>query len=685
MDRDFSANLLNAAKLSLIANQPAIASGTWAENKSEETSPGTQVEQLAAGVANTDPFVPGTAIINNSTADAAGSDTPAPALAAKTKLTTVPARNKKDGSGSALLAPLIAALAQPQWNPFFSAQAASDGSISAGAAPAIEAAPVLPLPQSEITTSASSRSQLLSQAVGTQTQPGISRLPLDASLTTKTKFLPQPRNENAEVSNTKQTRPMECNDVTPPTPTSTEAPQDVSSALPATDPLNRLTTISADLSASSICSPNPKTYPQTCTPDSLSLDTTEPLAPSVNSEAGPAKLLIAESSLPQTQVIMQAESPAQVSTSITTTASGNATTKLGVEISGSPAVKISFDSARPLHTATKPEAASPTAANFKSPIQIPDSLTLVKYSAQGHAPLPASAPSADSQPHTAGSRAEVSGPALSPGALQSSALKTGNFKLDSLNPVPSTTQGPRPEKSHAANSFSARPDSGKANAAKTAGNDSIVSQSSGPDPKTTSTLPLSTPAANTPQANSQSNSATNNTGPLIAVVQSATNTSAKTDSAAPQLKPEPVLDNVSRPEPVQAQVARIFHNLNQSEMHVGLRTQSFGAVDVRTTISEKQVEVALGSERGDLKGFIASEMPALQSNLQQHDLRLQTLRTIASTHTTSADVFSGGGGQPQNSPRHGTASRTALFQGHGAARGDEEDLPTPRAGLSVRI
>jgi hypothetical protein len=96
------------------------------------------------------------------------------------------------------------------------------------------------------------------------------------------------------------------------------------------------------------------------------------------------------------------------------------------------------------------------------------------------------------------------------------------------------------------------------------------------------------------------------------------------------------------------------------------------------------VQVALGSERGDLKGFMAFELPALQNNLQQHDLRLQTLRTIVPAYTTQSDVFSGAGGQ-QDSQRQNDRSRTAIFQRHETARREDEDQWAPRARLSVRI
>ena len=88
-------------------------------------------------------------------------------------------------------------------------------------------------------------------------------------------------------------------------------------------------------------------------------------------------------------------------------------------------------------------------------------------------------------------------------------------------------------------------------------------------------------------------------------------------------------------------------------MRVGLRTESFGAVQVHTTVSEKQIEVALGSERGDLRALITSDLPSLQTSLQQHDLRLQHVRALehASPEQNPSDHSSGSRGHQQHFDR----------------------------------
>lgn len=181
-------------------------------------------------------------------------------------------------------------------------------------------------------------------------------------------------------------------------------------------------------------------------------------------------------------------------------------------------------------------------------------------------------------------------------------------------------------------------------------------------------------------ANAGSDAAPSSGSPQLqhVIVQSATASpnsvpvprSAAPDTSAPIINsgssttsaPGPELDGADAPSKNMAaepgrhldcapiQSVRFIHAVTQSEMQIGLRMESFGAVQVRTTVSDRQVELALVSERGDLKGLMVSELPALQTALQQHDLRLQQFRGLGPGYTAQADVFSGGAG-PRQEPR----------------------------------
>lgn len=86
-------------------------------------------------------------------------------------------------------------------------------------------------------------------------------------------------------------------------------------------------------------------------------------------------------------------------------------------------------------------------------------------------------------------------------------------------------------------------------------------------------------------------------------------------------------------------VARMVEGIGSSEMHIGLRTQAFGTVDVHTAVRDTQLGLAVNSERGDLRSFLSSEVPSLQTTLRQHDLHLETIKFIQQGSPSSG--FSG--------------------------------------------
>ena len=86
-------------------------------------------------------------------------------------------------------------------------------------------------------------------------------------------------------------------------------------------------------------------------------------------------------------------------------------------------------------------------------------------------------------------------------------------------------------------------------------------------------------------------------------------------------------------------VARMVEGIGASEMHIGLRTQAFGAVDVHTAVRDTQLGLAVNSERGDLRSFLSPEVPSLQTVLRQHDLHFATIKFVQQGSPSSG--FSG--------------------------------------------
>jgi hypothetical protein len=65
--------------------------------------------------------------------------------------------------------------------------------------------------------------------------------------------------------------------------------------------------------------------------------------------------------------------------------------------------------------------------------------------------------------------------------------------------------------------------------------------------------------------------------------------------------------------------------VGQAEMRIGVNTSAFGSVEVRTVVHASDVGLTIGSEKGDLRGLLGNEMPAITNSLQQQNLRLSSI------------------------------------------------------------
>lgn len=113
---------------------------------------------------------------------------------------------------------------------------------------------------------------------------------------------------------------------------------------------------------------------------------------------------------------------------------------------------------------------------------------------------------------------------------------------------------------------------------------------------------------------------------------------------------------------------------------MGMQTQAFGALEVHASVSGKEVRFAVTAEHGDLRSFLTPEMPVLQNNLQQHDLRLEQVRTVLGAGTQQQ--FSPGSGREERRFSRPHQQPGTFDQQHIAASLEEEDSPR---GLNIRI
>lgn len=111
------------------------------------------------------------------------------------------------------------------------------------------------------------------------------------------------------------------------------------------------------------------------------------------------------------------------------------------------------------------------------------------------------------------------------------------------------------------------------------------------------------------------------------------------------------------------EVARLVAGVEQSEMHIGLRTQAFGSVEVHTVVRDSQVGVTVGSERGDLRTLLANEVSGLQTTFRQQELRFDNIRFLETGSGTTAG-FSGGADSQTRSSSQQQSSSAGLFSIH---------------------
>ncbi|HEY7098554.1 MAG TPA: hypothetical protein VH437_17640 [Terriglobales bacterium] len=165
------------------------------------------------------------------------------------------------------------------------------------------------------------------------------------------------------------------------------------------------------------------------------------------------------------------------------------------------------------------------------------------------------------------------------------------------------------------------------------------------------------------------------------------NTSHHTDSPAGTSSHDAGLEESPRflPDAGSMQATHVVYLAKDSEMRIGLRTSSFGKVEVHTTIHDKQVGVVIGSERGDLKTYLGPEVASLQANLRQQSLEFDGVRFLGGGSGIDSGVSSGPHSQSQDFPqRHSFASASTENDGS-IQEFDTEIHAGGPTGLSVHV
>jgi len=163
--------------------------------------------------------------------------------------------------------------------------------------------------------------------------------------------------------------------------------------------------------------------------------------------------------------------------------------------------------------------------------------------------------------------------------------------------------------------------------------------------------------------------------------------SVESQKPQPELQPPESarqLQPAGAPTSGMVQAAQMVERPGQVEMHIDLRTQVFGSVEIHTAVRDNQLGLSLSNERGDLRSFLSAEVPALQTVAGQHDLQMGHIRYAESGIAMGAGFSGGRDAHPhQRSPARAGVPESLLAENR-----EEDSLPgeiNVRARLNVRV
>ncbi len=185
--------------------------------------------------------------------------------------------------------------------------------------------------------------------------------------------------------------------------------------------------------------------------------------------------------------------------------------------------------------------------------------------------------------------------------------------------------------------------------------DVAAALASGKDPSPTLTVPAPSASAPPPQAGS-------NAAPELP------QTHQMLDSAPSAPATPPAAPAASNPA-ADAQM--------NAQMHVGIRTDAFGAVEIHTVVQQSQIGITVHSDR-DIARWFSSEVPGLESGLNNSHLNLTGVNfDHARSGVQTATSFQHG--QPRQHSPETRGSQSAALPG----ASPEKDTPPESAPIDI--
>jgi flagellar hook-length control protein FliK len=132
------------------------------------------------------------------------------------------------------------------------------------------------------------------------------------------------------------------------------------------------------------------------------------------------------------------------------------------------------------------------------------------------------------------------------------------------------------------------------------------------------------------------------------------------------------------------QMAQMVNKAAQSEMRIGMSTNEFGSVEVRTVVHAGDVGVLIGSEKGDLRSLLANELPGIANTLQQQNLRLNQVN-FHQSFAFSNPMSSGGDSQPRQFHARNFSALSPLPESNGHEMGEAAEVQSIGAAGGISI
>ncbi len=278
-------------------------------------------------------------------------------------------------------------------------------------------------------------------------------------------------------------------------------------------------------------------------------------------------------------------------------------------------------------------------------------------------PIPVAAPSLGTTPalgHTFASTPSIAIPAAPRGEAQLNRPASTQNQFDAGTSADSPAL-PKPRAGYS------KPSESNSQAEATAQSSPSATQPSAP----------AKPASDPPAAATPSSQIATPTSPAPALANSA--------PAIAKTQPQALATSVvEAPAGGLVQSAHLASSAGRAEMHIDLRTQTFGSVEVHTVVRGGQVGLEVGSERGDLRAFLTTEASGLQTAFHQQDLHFDRIHFLGQ----GAGIGAGFSGRHEGQSRpfqQGRVFRPAAsgFEPARPKRAEIEASPESRNGLSV--